>query len=44
MNKTLNINYITDTNKVKPDFDKFISNIPFEKQNKYYKDLNKQIV
>ena len=44
MNKILNINYITDTDKIKPDFNKFIKNIPFEKQNKYYKDLNKQIV
>lgn len=44
MNTTLNINYITDINKVKIYYNAFIKNIPFEKHNKYYKDLNKQIV
>jgi len=44
MNSPLNINYITDINKVKTYFDDFIKNIPFEKQNKYYKNLNTQIV
>ena len=44
MNKSLNINYITSINKIKPVFDDFIENIPVEKQNKYYTDLTDQIV